>query len=139
MRIEIARPPLYANIHAVFPKKHGIIYCHGDTIYNPDAIHISAALQQHEETHSEQQGETPLWWWGEDIADPKFRYMQEAPANVQEFAWHKEHSNRRTRRSALKQISMRLSSNLYGNLCTRAAAERMIRLRTSNMLGSNKH
>lgn len=57
MRIEKSRPPNFDAIAAVLPGALGknVIFCYGDTIYNPGGQVIPLQLLAHEAVHSIQQ------------------------------------------------------------------------------------
>ena len=57
MKIIVARPPNFAAIAAALPMadKPGVIFCFGDSIYNPAGGPISPWIMTHERVHSKQQ------------------------------------------------------------------------------------
>jgi hypothetical protein len=128
VRIEIGRPPLWAEINAEFNVAgKGVLFCWGNTIYNPDRIDVRTALVAHEETHSKQQGDDVEGWWRRYIADPAFRLSQEIPAHQREFAfvcW--DGANRKKRRGYLDNVARRLASPLYGGLVDFTQAKALI-------------
>lgn len=113
MRIAIARPPLYEKIDAAFHVAgKPVIFCFGDTIFNPMGVPVSRELMAHEEIHSERQGDDIIAWWERYLIDPGFRYQEELPAHVSEYrAYCKRHGSGRNK--YLNAIAARLASPLY--------------------------
>lgn len=107
-------PPNYAAINRAF-KVRGkpVIFCFGDTVYNPGRIKMPDRLLAHEAVHSRQQGTDPAGWWDRYIIDSKFRLAQEIPAHCAEYACAP---------NLLDDIARRLSSALYGSLVDFAGA-----------------
>jgi hypothetical protein len=103
-------PPNYAAINRAF-KVRGkpVIFCYGDTIYNPGRIKVPPRLHAHEEVHSRHQAMfgDPEVWWQRYIADPEFRLFEEIPAHRAEY---------RVAPELLEEIATRLCSPLYGSL-----------------------
>ena len=128
MKVVNAKPPNYDEIVAVFPNalKRGVIFTYGDTIYVPSGVGVSPQLQRHEEVHSAQQKTLGVEnWWGGYLKYSGFRYEQELAAHIAEYeAW--QGYGRVQRRVALKQISGRLASKLYGSMVTKAQAKEAI-------------
>jgi hypothetical protein len=125
MKIEIAKPPMFDQILAAFPKaaESGVIFAWGDTIYNPSGIVIPRPLLAHEEKHGSRQmanhakwGEAaaPMQWWGKYIEDPEFRYNEELHAHAAEF---KEQMrivhDRNDRAKLMMSTAQRLLAPLY--------------------------
>lgn len=110
-------PPMFDEIDARFHVRgKPVIFTWGDQIFNPQGVPVSAALQSHESVHSRQQGADPSIWWRSYLKDGHFRFQQELEAHRAEYRWFVEHAARNARRVALKQISRRLASPLYGNM-----------------------
>lgn len=128
MRIEIARPPNWDAITKVFDVVgKGILFCWGDTIFNPDKVDVRTALVAHEEMHCRQQGADIEGWWARYIAEPAFRLSQEIPAHQREYkfvCW--DGANRKARRGYLDGVARRLASPLYGGLVDFANAKALI-------------
>jgi len=123
MRIAIAYPPLYERIDAAFSVAgKPVIFCFGDTIFNPMGVPITRELMAHEEIHSERQGAEVLDWWERYLADSGFRYLEELPAHAAEYrAYCKRHGSGRDK--YLNAIAQRLASPLYGNVVGVEAAK----------------
>lgn len=87
--IIIERPPNFDQILAAFPdaNKPGVLFAFGDSVYNPSAVNIPAALLAHEHVHVTQQAKfiKPELWWDLYIADLEFRYREELFAHVAEY------------------------------------------------------
>lgn len=132
MEIVVANPPNFDEIVAVFPfaRNPGVIFTLGQTIYNPSAVAISAALKCHESVHGQRQGTNQdeiRGWWSRYLNDPQFRLEEELLAHRAEYrafrSWTKD---RNAVARELEVISRRLSGPLYGGLLTHAAARRFI-------------
>ena len=130
MKIIVARPPNFAAIAAALPMayKPGVIFCFGDSIYNPAGGPISPWIMTHERVHSKQQGADPLAWWDRYIADVEFRFAQELEAHRAEWrAWLAAAArNRAERRGYMVIIGMRLAGPLYGEMVRFAEARDLI-------------
>lgn len=129
MKIEIARPPNYTSILAVFPlaASPGVIFAYGDTIYNPSGGAISLPLLAHETVHGGRQSmhghrerchrETPRevavrTWWEEYLVDPEFRYHEELLAHTEEMRMMLP-TDRNRRAKLLMLTARRLVAPLY--------------------------
>lgn len=133
MRIVNERPPMWALINATFGiGDRPVIFCWGDTIYNPHGGSVTRELMKHEEIHSEQQGpneDTIIAWWERYLVDPAFRYGQELPAHRAEYrAFCKRHGDRNARAKYLTTVARRLCGPLYGNLVSISEARERILL-----------
>lgn len=142
MNIIIARPPNYEQIIAVFPQvadMHGVYFCYGESIYNPDDVHIQKHIIAHERVHCQRQlailpgdlhddeGRIKVWW-DRYLIDPKFRFDEELLAHKREYqAFCGVSKNHKLRELVLQQCAERLSSELYGNLISKTAARKAIR------------
>lgn len=130
MKIVKSYPPNWSEIRAAFKSatQPGVIFCYGDTIYNPSGDELSDALLAHEAVHSHQQGNDPAGWWSRYIKDPPFRFEQELLAHQAEYRSLARDGSRHVRRSVLKQLSVRLAGPLYGQCISRKrAAELLLR------------
>jgi hypothetical protein len=128
MKIARAYPPNFKQILSAFPeaKCQGVIFCYGDTCYNPTGPSLTRALIAHEEIHSVHQVQMgPAIWWNRYCHDKQFRFDEEFPAHVAEFRAFR--GNRGTSRAGhLHQIAERLSGPLYGGLVSYAEASQRI-------------
>ena len=121
MRVLYLFPPNFKQINAKFNVRgKPVIFCYGDTIYNPARIKVPDPLMAHEEVHSRQQADDPALWWTRYIDDAGFRLRQEVKAHQVEFAACGG-SDR-----ALEAIARRLASPLYGNMISFAEATDLI-------------
>lgn len=79
----------------------GIIFCYGDTIYNPSNVRIIRELEEHESEHSRQQKEVggPDIWWGKYFISAEFRLQQEAEAYGRQHAYYKWVNKDRNKRA----------------------------------------
>ena len=114
------RPPNYNAINAEFHvERKKVIFCYGDTIYNPMGIMVGPDLIAHETTHSRQQGDNPADWWARYIKDRSFRLWEEAEAHHNEYQyWATELRDREQLNRHLHAIAMKLAAPLYGRLVT---------------------
>lgn len=120
MKIEIAQPPMMAEIQAVFPEatKPGVIFAWGDTIYNPSGGEIPPPLLAHEAMHGCRQTwrdgatESIENWWRKYLIDPEFRYNEELKAHVAELKaqWPRD---RNKRAQLFMSTAKRLTAPLY--------------------------
>lgn len=122
---------MFAEIDAAFNVAgKPVLFCWGDTVYNPENAAMSYELGAHEAVHSERQGdtdETIRAWWRNYIDDPKFRFDEELPAHRAEWrAFCERHRGVEARRRFLLAISLRLAGPLYGKLVSRVEAKRLI-------------
>lgn len=137
MKVEVSRPPNFVAIAAVFPHvltTYGVLYCWGDAIFNPDGVKITPSLAAHEEVHSIRQDGNPGPWWDKYLDDPRFRFDEEVPAHIIEYATIYKSSHRAHRRLHLKDIAGRLAGPLYGRLTSREAAIRLLKTGARTLL-----
>lgn len=131
MKIIKGYPPNYAAILKVFPQaaSPGVIFCYGESLFNPSGRPISDPLLRHEETHAyRQQVEGIDAWWDRYLRDPQWRFVEEEIAHIVEWKTVLAgESNRANRRAMLPIIAKRLSGPLYGNLITFAEAKRLLK------------
>lgn len=120
MKIVRGRPPNFDAIVAVIPAaaRPGVMFTFGDSIYATDGREISSWLIAHEEVHSLRQGGSPERWWKEYLADPNFRFEEEAVAHkIEWLTWIKTgQRNRHQRRAMMAIVAGRLAGPLYGRM-----------------------
>lgn len=106
----------------------GVVFCYGDTVYNPKGDKLFEPIIAHEEVHSRQQKDCggPEAWWDRYIAEPKFRFDQELEAHREEYRVASMHLPRNHRRRVLRGLSERLAGPLYGKMVTKHEAARLI-------------
>jgi len=117
MKIVLRRPPNFGEIIKVLPKAlgFGVLFCYGDTIYNPSQVRVSQAIIDHEAIHAKRQLAMGVEeWWARYLADPQFRYKEELLAYRAEYITTMEVGNRAERRWAHRAIAKKLASPLYG-------------------------
>ena len=128
MKIIYERPPNFEDIRKVFPMadNYGVIFAFNGAIYSPSGGDIPYPLIKHEEVHCERQGTTEadaVKWWAMYLKSMDFRYAEELVAHRAEYLECIETAkNRNMKRKALKFISKRLASPLYGNMVTKKQA-----------------
>lgn len=134
MSIVVGDPPNLAEIAKVFPVvstrfQRGIIFCYGDTIYNPCGRPIPRELLAHEATHSLQQAHIGIYtWWDCYLTYPKQRLEWELEAHQIEYeSYCSQGYGRAFRRRYLAMEAERLSGALYGRLLNKDEAKRLIK------------
>lgn len=133
MRVVRDYPPNIDEIAASLPEARSgvVLFCYGDTIYNPAGIRIPFSLRAHEAAHSKRQGHTEAEireWWRKYAADEMFRLDEELPAHRAEYAAFCEQTRDKEHRFRfLVTLAKRLSGPLYGGLIEFGAAKRAIR------------
>jgi hypothetical protein len=130
MNIVIGWPPNIEAIRAVFDLPEGVIITYGDTIYNPDNMHLGKELKAHEAVHVKQQTSYGVEeWWARYLIEKEFRFEQELEAHRVEWnTFLKKYKNRNKRAKFLNQIAHRLASPMYGYLVTPAEARKQIKM-----------
>lgn len=129
MNIVSGTPPNYADIINVFPDavRSGVIFTYGDTVYVKGKPELPEQLKVHEGVHVQQQkavGVQP--WWDRYLVDRAFRFEQELVAHRAEYRRLRSIDPNLGRRH-LDFIAKRLSSPLYGGVCTFREARKAIR------------
>lgn len=124
MRIVIGFPPNYPAIRRALGRPpQTAIYCWEDAVYNPGRIFVTDQLLAHEAVHSAQQAKIGAAnWWSVYLRSVEFRFGQELPAHVAEWLAHADGDRDRE----LLPIADRLASKMYGRLCSRMEARRLI-------------
>lgn len=131
MKIVVDYPPMHEDIRKAFDVVgKGVIYCWGETIYNPTDIIVTKELMAHECCHSLQQGTIEsgiINWWKKYILDPEFRFEMELPAHAAEYnRFCADNKDREKRARFLQHVANKLAAPLYGNLVTHRQAIREI-------------
>lgn len=127
MKIVQDFPPNIREIAKKFKITPETVFAYGDTLYNPLGHPISPDLMIHEETHEiQQQAYGVQQWWAMYLENPAFRLTQEVEAYRKQYEFLKTVLNRKGRLGALNQIAEQLSSELYGNICTKKEAKEYI-------------
>lgn len=130
MKVVVDYPPNIDDIDAVLHVKDrpGILYCYGDTIYNPGNEDVPLQLHAHEQVHSDRQGDNPGIWWHKYLSDSRFRFEEELLAYKAEWEFVKQLPWKRTQRQLyLNSIAERLTGSMYGNLATKQKVKELIR------------
>ena len=124
MRVVIGFPPNYVAIrHALGRPPETAIYCWEDAVYNPGRIFVTDQLLAHEAVHSAQQAKLGAEnWWSVYLRSVEFRFGQELPAHVAEWLAFPDAE----RDAELEPIAARLASKLYGRMCSKMEARRLI-------------
>jgi hypothetical protein len=133
MKIRKEYPPNYRDIVDALgkPPEH-VIYCFGDTIYNPSGKEITADLEIHEQVHSKQQGTAPELWWDKYLNNSEFRLQQEIEAYGEQYKFAcklvDEIGGGVKMKNWLKEkMAQALSGKEYGGIITQQAAEARIK------------
>lgn len=104
------------------------VFTFGDTIYNPYEMPVGEALVSHEMVHMVQQGEKPHEWWDAYLSDKDFRFKQELEAYRVQYRVAKSIlKDRNMVARLLFAISGDLSGEMYGKMCTRTQAFKLIK------------
>ena len=128
-RIVIAPPPNLEASAAVFPaaRKPGTFFSWGDLIYNPTGVMLPPQIIAHELVHGQRQEGCIEDWWNQYLTDKDFRFNEELLAHVAEYKLiHDTQPLRNARRHALRFISARLASPLYGRVIGEEQAKKLI-------------
>lgn len=132
MRVLATVPPNLERIAKVLPmaRERAVMFCYGDVIYNPSGLPIAPWLIEHEKVHSIRQGDTASGieaWWDEYVVSKEFRFREELPAHIVEYATYKEIvKGDAKRKQELRRIAQRLAGPLYSVGMTPAEARRAI-------------
>lgn len=130
MKIAFDRPPNWDAIVAAFPQVEGaeVLFCWGETIFNPQKVKIPTFLMVHESVHCERQKGDPTGWWERYIADPVFRLKEEVQAHKAELAAvNVTVRDRNAKARNLSVTAKRLAAPLYGGIIHHADALCLLR------------
>lgn len=126
-----AYPPNIEVIKKTFniEGKKGIVYTHGQVIYNPDMLYMDDALLFHEATHSLQQDTLGVdVWWKKYLEDPQFRLVQELEAYHSQYKkFCKTDKDRNKQAQYLHRLAQDCSGEVYGNMVNYSEACKWIR------------
>ena len=126
-----AYPPNIREIQKVFhiEGRKGIVFTHGQVIYNPDMGHLDDPLMFHEATHSLQQDELGVdAWWKKYLEDKDFRLSQELQAYHQQYKKYcKTQKDRNKIAQYLHRLAVDCSGEIYGNMITYTEALKQIK------------
>lgn len=131
MKVSFDRPPMWEYIDTRFRVAgERVIFCFGDTIYNPMRISVTKELHAHEQIHSERQlayQGGPASWWAAYIFSRDFMLAEEVPAHRAEYlAYCKRHRGAGAQRIMRIAIANKLCSKLYGNIVTHEQAMKAV-------------
>lgn len=104
-----------------------IVFTFEDTIYN---VHtdLDHGVIAHEATHTKQQSDAPVEWWDIYLHDADFRFSQELEAyRAQYKVYQKQTKDREVLFKHLYRLATDLSGPIYGFVCTRQEAMRLIK------------
>jgi hypothetical protein len=145
MKIVNERPPIWsAACDMIGATPRNVLFCWGDTIFNPDNISVPEYLVVHEEVHKWQQlallppqerldeqsayDKAASLWWSRYIDDPWFRVQQEVEAYGTQYRFMcKRVKDRNARVRILMDIARSLSGPLYGRQVSHSKAMEMIK------------
>jgi hypothetical protein len=124
-------PPNFDEIEKVFGSiPITVVFTYGSKIYAPGHGDISENLMVHEQIHEAQQAEAggPESWWKRYLEDPIFRLDQEVEAYHAQYRHYARIERDRNKRIRfLSQISIDLSSTIYGGIVGYRQAMQMIK------------
>jgi hypothetical protein len=133
LKIKKEYPPNYRDIVDKLgtPPVH-VIYCYGDTIYNPSGKEITPDFEIHEEVHSKQQGSAPEIWWEKYLSDSQFRLKQEIEAYGTQYLFackliDEIRGGAKMKKWMLESMARALSGKEYGGMIGYNQAETAIR------------
>lgn len=110
-------PPNIEEIKKRFSVGKATLFCHGSTLFNPDAVHVPDHVFIHEQTHSKQQGDDPVKWWNKYLTDNDFLLSQEVEAYKAQYKYLCDKiKDRNHRNRILLQLAAQLASPMYGSL-----------------------
>jgi len=143
MKMKHAPPPGFEEMLRVFPfaNRAGVMFCFGDTIYNPSKVRVPQWIVEHEAIHMKQQLNMGVEaWWKRYLIDVNFRLDQEVPAHQAEYRCFCEMNprDRNARRRALRDMAARLSGVLYGRMIRFEDAQRLIKNRKERVNGDSQ-
>lgn len=120
-------PPNYKEIKSKLKPTEFTIYCYGDKIFNPSGLNIPEDLIVHESVHFRQQKEIGVErWWSKYLEDDKFRLDQEVEAYREQARYIDNNYSRSLRKRLKEEITIYLSSEIYGSLITKEEAKQLI-------------
>ncbi len=132
MSVVLAYPPNYAAIQKAFDLSAGRkpMFAWGNLIYNPESGGLDDHVVAHEAVHCRQQLSHTggiEGWWAQYIADPEFRLRQEIEAyKAQALSARAGIKDRNESFRYVRQLSLDLSSPLYGDQMPRSIAFRLL-------------
>ena len=111
-----------------FIEKNGVVFTYGIVLYNPAGRTIPHHLMEHEKVHQKQQLAIGIEeWWAKYLKDKDFRLAQELEAYRTQYQFIKERVTNKIAKDVLTQLSLDMSSELYGNMIEYSKAENLIR------------
>lgn len=126
-----AYPPNIEDIKKTFniEGRKGIVFTHGQVIYNPDMYYLDDPLLFHEATHSIQQDTLGAdAWWKKYLENPKFRLKQELEAYHEQYKKYcKTQKDRNKQVQYLHRLAIDCSGEVYGNMINYSDARKWIR------------
>lgn len=126
-----AYPPNFPWLRKVFPisGRPGIVYAYGERIYNPSGGPLSPWVRDHEEVHCKRQLVHGVGaWWDAYSTNKAFRLEEEILAHQAEWdTYTAQHLKETEQNNYLWHMATRLSSPLYGSMCSFSEAMEYIR------------
>ncbi len=123
-------PPNYQQIASNFPVTENQIYAYYPNIYKTREDDIEPSILLHENIHCERQKHQGVEkWWYNYIMDKDFRLEEELCAFGAQYAFAQTVYRSKQCQKMLHEMSVNLSSPLYGNIIDKNKAECLIRLR----------
>src|SRR3990167_10269674 len=91
LKIISGYPPNISTILQYFTPPEDVIFCYGQTLYNPTGKDIPEDVYIHECEHQRQmEGWLPDSWWMKYCLDSEFRKQQEVAAYSAQYLWVKD-------------------------------------------------
>ena len=134
MKISHEYPPNISLIRSVVGERPEMVYCYGDTIFNPAGKEIPIDVYRHEQVHEQQQKEfiSPELWWLKYLGDNDFRLSQELEAYSVQYRFIKNILPAKGQKEALFEFASNLSK-LYQLPISYQKAENLIRQREKKL------
>lgn len=128
MKIIKDYPPNIDRIREMFPLSGNEIFAYGDVVYVPSGMPLTPELEEHEQTHINQQNGQPDVWWEKYFTDPQFRLDQELEAHRAEYKkFCSLNKDKNQQAKFLNLIALRLASPMYGSIITSKQAIKKIK------------
>lgn len=128
MRIVKDYPPNYNEIQSALNPDNTMIFCFGDTVYNPTGKEIPEDILFHESIHVRQQSQFayPELWWNKYLHSKSFRISQEVEAYYEQWQWVRKHYPLKASEECLTELASNLAK-LYNVGISPSQAQTIIR------------
>lgn len=138
MKISKDYPPNFDEIKKHFDVTNGVLFCYGDTIYNPYNEIVRPDLDHHESIHMVQQGDDPAGWWKRYVEDVNFRISQEVEAYAAQAEYIRKHIGKREYEQSINAFARFISGPVYGYAIGRGKALKLLTELVDKKHGKNR-